>query len=54
MSSHNDMGPVGLAFAVALVLTLVFGGIWMQAEAPCSWFGIAPVKDVPARCLMHR
>lgn len=39
----------GLALAV-----LVLGSLWVQAEAPCSWFGLTPAKDVPARCLMHR
>lgn len=39
---------------VVLALTLVVGGVWVRAEAPCSWFSLVSAKDVPARCLMHR
>lgn len=40
---------VGLALGALLV-----GGVWIRTSAPCSWWSWQPVKDVPARCLMHR
>ncbi len=43
----------GAALLITLIAFLTFG-FWVRADAPCSWFDLAPVKDVPARCLMHR
>jgi hypothetical protein len=50
MSRKTD-SVIGLLFGIA-VAVLVAGSLVFRAEAPCSWFGWAPVKEVPARCLM--
>jgi hypothetical protein len=52
MSRRTD-SITGLLFGLAIAV-LVAGSLVFRAEAPCSWFGLAPVKEVPARCLMHR
>jgi hypothetical protein len=52
MSRRTD-SAFGILVGTALA-ALVLGSIWFRASAPCSWYGLAPVKDVPARCLMHR
>ncbi|MFE9525195.1 hypothetical protein [Streptomyces sp. NPDC006631] len=44
---------VGMLAGLALAV-FVIGALWIRAEAPCSWFGLTPAKDVPARCLMNR
>jgi hypothetical protein len=52
MSRRTD-SVTGLVFGVAIAV-IVAGSLVFRAEAPCSWFGLVPAKDVPARCLMHR
>jgi hypothetical protein len=51
MSRRTD-SITGLLFGLAIAV-IVAGSLVFRAEAPCSWFGMAPVKEVPARCLMH-
>jgi uncharacterized protein (DUF983 family) len=54
MSRHpNDDRPTLIAL-LSIAALLVSVGIWARVSAPCSAWSWAPVKDVPARCLMHR
>ncbi len=43
------------AAAYILAFLLVVGGsVAFRAFAPCGMWSLAPVKEVPARCLMNR
>lgn len=53
MSRRSDDALSGILVGTVLAV-FVLGSIWFHASAPCSWFGPFSVKDVPARCVMHR
>jgi hypothetical protein len=55
MSRRKDpVDVIGAIFAAIVIVGVIGGGFWLRASAPCSWYALNPVKDVPARCLMHR
>ena len=45
--SDNGPGIAGSVLAIALLILFGLGTCY----APCAWFGCAPTKDVPGRCL---
>jgi hypothetical protein len=47
----KDIGGVILG---VLALVLVVVSAWAHFNAPCSTYKYSAVKDVPARCLMHK
>ncbi|MET8691745.1 hypothetical protein ABZV65_04265 [Streptomyces bauhiniae] len=48
------MSDFKLIAGAVLVVVLMAFGMWSHVAAPCSWYQYHTVKDVPARCLMHR
>jgi hypothetical protein len=43
----------GIVLGVAAVTALILS-TWAHFYAPCSVYRYSAVKDVPARCLMHK
>jgi hypothetical protein len=39
---------------IVVTVLLLAGHFWARVSAPCDTFKYTSVKDVPARCLMHR
>ena len=40
------------ALWILSILAIIALGIWFRVAADCSVFQYAPIKDVPARCII--
>jgi hypothetical protein len=53
MNKREFDAVVAITFGLFIVLVVALS-IWVRTSVPCNKLGWLPVKDVPARCLMHR
>lgn len=41
----------GIIALISIGFVLLVASAWSSMLAPCSWFGCAPAKEIPSRCL---